>query len=134
MKKYLILFVIGIAVITGCNTNTNQTDAGATETNSTPSGVEGQIVLATCYGDQIGQDCHLPVKYQATIVVIDQQDIEVARVESDEDGYFRIELSPGLYTLQPTSGYIYPMAVYQEFVVVENILTWLDVVFDSGDR
>jgi hypothetical protein len=72
--------------------------------------------------------------YQAKIIVLDRAGSQVATVESDAEGRFRLLLPPGSYVLQPDSPGAYPRAAQQSVVVRSNQMTQVEIVYDSGMR
>ncbi len=72
--------------------------------------------------------------YQARITVLDPTGREVAVVDSDADGKFRIALPPGTYVLRPESSGLYPRASEQRVEVSRNSVSRVEIVYDSGIR
>jgi hypothetical protein len=72
--------------------------------------------------------------YQATIAVLDSAGREVAMVRTDNEGRFRLQLPPGTYVLRPQSAGMYPRASEQQVQVRRNIVTQVEIVYDSGKR
>lgn len=72
--------------------------------------------------------------FQASIAVIDTAGKQVAMVQSDAEGKFRVELPPGTYVLRPLSPATYPRASEQRAVVRRDEVTQVDIVYDSGRR
>lgn len=72
--------------------------------------------------------------YQATIAVLDSAGREVAIVQTDTEGRFRLQLSPGTYVLRPQSPAMYPRASEQQVQVRRNVVTEVEIVYDSGKR
>jgi carboxypeptidase family protein len=72
--------------------------------------------------------------YQAKIRVLDASGREVAMVESDATGRFRVPLPPGSYVLRPESPGRYPRASEQHVVVRPGDMTDVTIVYDSGMR
>jgi hypothetical protein len=72
--------------------------------------------------------------YRASIKVVDSNGRLVADVQSGSDGKFHIELSPGIYTLQPQSSALYPRASPQSVVVKPKSFTKVRIEYDSGIR
>ena len=72
--------------------------------------------------------------YQARITVLDQSGHEVAVVDSDAEGKFRIALPPGRYVVRPESPGFYPRASERRVEVRPRIMTQVDIVYDSGMR
>lgn len=72
--------------------------------------------------------------YQATITVFNSSGREVANVQSDIEGRFRLQVSPGTYVLRPQSPGMYPRASEQNVLVKRNSVTQVEIAFDSGRR
>ena len=72
--------------------------------------------------------------YQATIAVLDSAGREVATVQTDTEGRFRVQLPPGTYVLRPQSPGMYPRASEQQVQVRRNVVTQMEIVYDSGKR
>jgi hypothetical protein len=72
--------------------------------------------------------------YQARITVLDQSGREVAVVDSDAEGRFRIALPPGMYVLRPESPALYPRASERRVEVRPRVMSQIDIVYDSGMR
>ena len=125
MRWIISLFAISILLSTGCS---------PVEEVSGPSGIEGQVTLAECYGDQVAEDCFGHQPYQTTLQILDAGGTEIVQVETDEEGLFRIELPPGRYLLHPIQETVYPITVDWDVSVIENTFTHVDVVYDSGAR
>ena len=104
------------------------------EPASTTSGVEGQVFIGpVCPVVQEGQEC--PDKpYQATLVVNNSNGREIVKVQTDEQGRFKIPLEPGEYILHPESPNVMPYASEQTFAVVSGRCTQITVNYDSGIR
>jgi hypothetical protein len=58
----------------------------------------------------------------------------VAETTSDENGRFRVALSPGRYLVEPEQGEPLPTASPQEVTVAEGEFTRVRVDYDSGIR
>ena len=72
--------------------------------------------------------------YQARITVLDQSGHEVAVIDSDVEGKFRIALPPGTYVLRPESPAFYPRASQRRVEVGPHRMSQVDIVYDSGMR
>lgn len=72
--------------------------------------------------------------YRATVAVFDAAGREVASVESDADGRFRLAVPPGTYIVRPQSPGMYPRAAEQKVLVRRNAVTQVEIVYDSGRR
>ncbi len=98
------------------------------------SGIEGQVLLGPmCPVVQQGQDCP-DQPYQAMLTVTSQNGVQVAQVQSDDQGRFRASLVPGTYILHPESPNGVPFAADQSFTVETGRYTQLTVHYDSGIR
>ena len=123
MKLQLITSVL-ILVLAACSVNPTPTD----------SGVEGKVLIGpNCPVVQQGQECP-DQPYQATLVVNNSNGREIAKVQTDENGYFKIPLEPGEYILHPESPNVMPYAAEQTFVVEAGKFTQVTVNYDSGIR
>jgi hypothetical protein len=104
------------------------------EPASTTSGVEGQVFIGpVCPVVQPGQDC-ADKPYQATLVVNSPNGREIAKVQTDMEGRFKIPLEPGEYILHPESPNVMPFAAEQAFVVEAGRFTKVKITYDSGIR
>jgi hypothetical protein len=100
------------------------------------SGIEGVVTLGPlCPVLRAGVPCPDRV-YTATLALLDANGVEVARVTSRTDGYYRLATAPGLYTLVPQSppGLPLPLAGPIAIEVVVGAWTTADVGYDSGIR
>ncbi|MCX7608747.1 MAG: hypothetical protein N2049_05980 [Anaerolineales bacterium] len=98
------------------------------------SGIKGQVFLAECQGQQIATDCFSQEPYQATLIIYNAQLQEVARILTQQDGTFELELEPGMYFIHPYSPGTYPIANDYQVVVTEGKMTELTIIYDSGTR
>ena len=104
------------------------------EPASTTSGVEGQVFIGpVCPVVQVGQECP-DQPYQATLVVNNSNGREIVKVQTDEQGRFKIPLESGEYILHPESPNVMPYASEQTFTVVSGKFTQITVNYDSGIR
>ena len=104
------------------------------EPASTNNGVEGQVFIGPlCPVVQVGQECP-DQPYQATLTVNNSNGREIAKVQTDEQGRFKIPLEPGEYILHPESPNVMPYASEQTFTVVSGKFTQITVNYDSGIR
>lgn len=110
----------------------------AGETPVPPSGIRGTVILGpTCATGQ-SPGAHEPVPcltpYAAQLVVLDGDNVVVARSSSDAQGRFEITLPPGDYVVAPQGGDPYPIA--QPIPVAVNPGTYVEIQinFDTGIR
>ena len=99
------------------------------------TGVEGYVTIGpSCPVMQVGNPC--PDKpYAATLTILAEPSrLQVAQVQADAMGYYRVELAPGHYTLHPESPGKMPHAEDLPVAVQAHHFTRLDVVYDSGTR
>jgi hypothetical protein len=104
--------------------------------NPTPrgSGLEGQVLIGPmCPVVQPGQECP-DQPYQATLTVYSPSGVQIAQVQADARGHFRIPLVPGDSILHPESPNGIPFAGDQSFVVETGRYTQITVHYDSGIR
>lgn len=101
--------------------------------DATVSGIEGRVIIRPVRSvERRGVVNQRP--YQAKITVLDGAGREIAAVESDAEGQFRVPLPPGSYVLRPESPGTYPRAAQQTVVVQRNQMTQIEIVYDSGMR
>ncbi len=100
---------------------------------SETSGIEGQVSIRPVRPvERKGVPNARP--YQARITVLDPAGREVAAIDSDAEGKFRLTLPPGTYVLRPEASGLYPRASEQRVEVGRNRATRVDIVYDSGMR
>jgi hypothetical protein len=118
----------------GAGKNGLHDDGGARRVaGSQTTGIEGQVSIGPIRSvEHEGVANHRP--YQARIAVLDANGREVASVNSDEQGRFRILLPPASYVVRPEQLGLYPRASAQRVQVVHGQMTHLDIVYDSGKR
>ncbi len=98
------------------------------------SGIEGQVFIGPmCPVVQQGQACP-DQPYPATITVVSPDGVQIAQVQADVQGHFRVPLVPGDYSLHPESPNGMPFAGDQSFVVQTGQYTQLVVNYDNGIR
>ncbi len=132
-KRFIVPLTI-ILLLSACSQTIITTP---TPTTSPSSGIEGHVTEGpTCPGP-------VPVNgstecadrpYQATISILDTNNKEVTRFETDAAGYFKINLQPGTYTLHPISEKTLPHAADQSVVVVSGEFTPVAIMYDTGMR
>ena len=97
------------------------------------SGIEGQVILRPVRPvERRGSSNQRG--YRATISVVDATGREVASIESNDEGRFRLTLPPGTYVLRPHSPAKYPRASEQRVVIRPDAMTQVEIVYDSGMR
>lgn len=100
-------------------------------------GIAGRATAGpTCPVEQPGDPSCGPRSVPfATIVVRDASGAEVARVETDDAGFFRVALAPGAYTLeaQPVEG-LMGTAAPAPVAFGAGAEAWVDLAYDTGIR
>jgi hypothetical protein len=100
---------------------------------SISSGIEGQVIIRPISPvERRGVTNFRP--YSATMTVLDESGRPLTQFRSGEDGYFRVTLAPGTYTLRPESPDRYPRAAEQAVTVSEGEFTHVCITYDSGIR
>lgn len=119
-----LLIVLLILAIAACSPQPTPTD----------SGIEGQVFIGpVCPVVQIGQECP-DQPYQAGLTMLSPDGREIVRIQTDEQGRFKIPLEPGEYILRPESPNVLPFAGEQPFLVESGAFTQVIVKYDSGIR
>jgi hypothetical protein len=109
------------------------------ETPSTPSGIQGVVMLGpTCPVESTpGANDPVPcvTPYSAELVILDGENAVMARVTSAADGAFVINLPPGDYIVTPATGTdSYPIANPVSVTVVPGQFAHIEVNYDTGIR
>ncbi len=128
-KSLFLLFLIFI--LSGCAIT------GQFIPSSTPtSGIQGYVTEGPmCPGPvAIGKNECPNQPYQATILVLDSNSHEIARLQTDATGYFSRSLEPGTYILRPLSAKPLPHAADQTVSVSPGEYTQVTIVYDTGMR
>ena len=117
---------------------TTPSDSGTPSGNlpTTGSGVKGQALIGpACPVMRIDSPCP-DQPYQTTLTVLTLDGQEVARIETDAEGRFTVNLAPGEYVLHPEkpAGHPLPTAPDVPFTVLPNEFTNIVVTYDSGIR
>jgi len=97
------------------------------------SGIEGRVIIRPVRPVERRGTANQRA-YQAKITVLNAAGREVAAVETDAEGRFRLPLPPGPYVLRPESPGVYPRAAEQRVLVQHNEMTQVEIVYDSGMR
>ena len=127
------LLTIALVLVAGALAHRGRNDECMPVTAAESSGVEGQVSLRPVRSiERKGTPNARP--YQARITVLGAGGREVAVIDTDADGRFRIELAPGTYLLRPESPGLYPRASEQRVTVRAHRLTRVEIVYDSGLR
>ena len=130
LRVFLPIFMM-LFSMTACSAN-----GGANPTLSYSSGIEGKVTEGPmCPGPvPVGNNTCPDQPYQATIVVLNANNVEVTQIQSDGEGYFKIDLAPGTYVLHPTPGKPLPQAADQTVVVSSGQYTQVSILYDTGMR
>lgn len=106
------------------------------QSQSGSSGIEGIVTIGpTCPGPvRIGDTECADKPYLASISILDSAGKPVTSVQTDKNGYYRIPLSAGKYTLVPESTSALPFADKQEVEVLPGTYISVDIHYDSGMR
>jgi hypothetical protein len=126
MKRFITLSLLILILFLAACSGKASSDGG--------TGIIGQTFLAECEGDQIAADCFSQEPYQATLVIYNAAFEEIARLDTEADGTFVYDLTPGTYFIHPESPATYPIANDFQVVVAEGERTELNIIYDSGAR
>jgi hypothetical protein len=123
----LCALILVVMVVAGC---------GAAPHAQTGSGIQGTVEAGpTCPVERLNSPCP-PHPLAATVVVSDSRGAEVTRFHSGPDGRFKVDLSPGNYTLvgQPIGASMLPRPIPTTVTVVLGSYATVNVEYDSGIR
>jgi hypothetical protein len=100
------------------------------------SGIEGHVTEGPmCPGPvAIGDTQCQDQPYQATISILNADNNEITKFQTDVAGYFKIPLAPGTYLLHPESDKRLPHAADQSVVVISGQFTQVTIMYDTGMR
>jgi len=125
MKRLIASFVSAL-LLAACGTAAAQPGTG----------IEGIVQVGpTCPVERLNSPCP-PRPLSATIVVRDRSGTEVTRFRSGADGRFRVDVSPGTYTLvgqNVGSGFL-PRPIPTSVSVTPGNYAFVTVEYDSGIR
>lgn len=112
------------------------TEKAVSATPTPSSGIEGTVTVGPmCPGPvQVGNNTCPDQPYQATIVILNTNDTQVAQTQSNAAGFFKIELAPGTYIIQPVSVQPYPRTGDQTVTVLAGQYTQVTIMYDTGMR
>ena len=131
--KILSMFVILMALASCNTTDTSQQQNGTTQ----KSGIEGTVTIGpTCPVQRINDPNCDDRPYQGVIHVMGANKAYVTQFQADAQGNFKIELEPGMYTIDPQTpkeGFL-PRASSQDVTVVSEAYTIVNIQYDSGIR
>jgi hypothetical protein len=130
LRVFLPIFMM-LFSMTACSPN-----GTVSPTPTYSSGIEGMVTEGPmCPGPvQVGNNTCPDQPYQATIIVLNSDDVEITQIQSDTGGLFKISLAPGMYVLHPVSGKTLPRAADQTVVINEGQFTQVSIVYDTGMR
>ena len=100
------------------------------------TGIKGVVEVGpTCPVERINSPCP-PHPLAATVVVRDGSGAEVTRFRSGADGHFKLDLTPGRYTLLGlTIGSSFlPRPIPTSVTVTQGAYTSVNIEYDSGIR
>lgn len=130
--KILGVYVLFL-LLAACNTSdqTSSQQVGTTGKN----GIEGTVTIGpTCPVQRLGDPSCDDRPYQGIIHVSGTNKNQVAKIQADINGKFKLELEPGNYTLEPQVFSVYPRASNQDVTVVAGAFTTVNIQYDSGIR
>ena len=100
------------------------------------TGIEGMVLRGPTYPgpEIIGKSDEAP--FRASFHVLDSEEKVVARFTSDEDGGFKVLLSPGDYTIIPdkSAPILFPKRQKKKVIVPEDGFADVTLRFDTGMR
>jgi len=112
---------------------------GSAVTTQSESGITGEVFISPAHPGPIRQnDTSYKKPYQATLAILTVgEGREVARLQSDVDGRFRVALPPGEYRVVPVPekpGRFLPRAGEELVKVLPGQFAHVTIEFDSGMR
>lgn len=98
------------------------------------TGIKGKVLRGPVYPGPTIQGKPDEAPFSALFRVLNSEDEEVARFETDEKGRFKILLPPGEYTIVPDASapILFPKRQKKEVTVPEDGLADVTLEFDTG--
>ena len=128
MRSRFVIAIMLLALLAACGPKVND------PYEPLVSGVKGQALVGPmCPAMQAQSPCP-DQPYQTTLIILNFEGGEVARVDTDAEGKFMINLPPGDYVLHPQSGSTPLSAADVPFTVLTDQMTRVIITFDSGIR
>ena len=141
-SSLLTAVVLGLGLIACQMTTPNENRTAGVESRtvgveSDTTGLEGRaMIVAPCPGPA-REDQPCPDKpVSASFDVLDAENKVVARFQSDAEGYFKVALQPGVYTIAPDldAPLFNPRMQRRQVTVQTGKMTEMTLRFDSGMR
>ncbi|GIV62632.1 MAG: hypothetical protein KatS3mg044_1498 [Rhodothermaceae bacterium] len=106
------------------------------DTAALDSGVEGHVLRSPARPGPVRSGEANEAPFSATFTILDEEGRLVATFATDDDGYFRVSLPPGTYTLVPSADapIMNPTSQQRTFTVTAGTYHTLRLVFDTGLR
>jgi hypothetical protein len=132
LKIILLSLLLTIPILCACTT----INFTAPTPTALATGIEGYVTIGPmCPGPVPAFGTQCPDQpYQATLIILDGDNNQITQIQSDIDGFFRITLEPGTYTIHPVPGKTFPNASDQSVKVMEGEYTRVLIQYDSGIR
>ena len=105
------------------------------ETGVKTSGVAGVVTIGpTCPVERIPPEPQCAPKMYQTTIEISQSGTILKRIDTDTQGVFRVELTPGSYEFTPKGGSPFPSCRPATITVLPNAFTETNPSCDTGIR
>jgi len=100
------------------------------------TGIKGKVLRGPVHPGPATPGNPDEVPFRAAFQVLDSEEEEVAKFESDDKGRFKIILPPGDYTIVPhkSAPILFPQRQKKEVTVPEDGFTDVTLRFDTGMR
>jgi hypothetical protein len=128
MKSRLGVTILYLVLLAACGPRVND------PYEPLVSGVKGQALVGPMCPVMQAQSPCPDQPYQTSLLILKLDGGEVARVDTDAEGKFMLNLPPGDYILHPRSGSTPPTAADVPFTVLTDQMTNIIITFDSGIR
>lgn len=128
MRILLALFLISLIVFPGCHRSASKKQLA--------SGIEGQVLLGPLSPKVSSENPVTDRPYKATLNILNLEREQIARIQTDKEGKFKLALEPGEYIISPVAPNPFnpPYPEEQQVTVKPNEYTSVVVRFDSGIR
>jgi hypothetical protein len=139
---FLSVYLIAGAAVCACAADSSGPPAADSALSVAPSGdeqtsgIRGRVLRGPLAGGPLTENQPSEAPFSATFYVRDQEGNEVARFQTDEEGAFELQISPGDYVIVPEASapVFRPEQQPQAVTVPEGEVVELTLRFDTGMR
>ncbi|MGA9291027.1 MAG: hypothetical protein WCE54_22395 [Ignavibacteriaceae bacterium] len=136
MKKIIVktLYIIILILLITSNKIINHFNTGSKGNFTT--GIKGQVFISPV--SPIGKKgITNKIPYESLLKFVSSNDKSFKKIQTDEEGKFKVELDAGIYKIVPesiTKTGSYPIAEQKDIIIKSGEIAFVEIDFDSGIR